>query len=94
MSKAIKKILADQDLLLKVTERAFKSVDTDNSGKIESNELESILVRISMDFNAEPPTPDEVKKVLESLDTDKNGTIELKEFQVLIADILKAMLKE
>ncbi len=47
-----------------------------------------------MDFKAEPPTDEEVKGVLDQLDTDHSGTVELKEFEVLIADLLKAMLEQ
>ena len=94
MSNAIKKILNDQHLLEQVTKRCFDSVDTDHSGKIETNELKDILIQISMDFKAEPPTDEEVKGVLDQLDTDKSGTVELKEFEVLIADLLKAMLEQ
>ena len=94
MSNAIKKILKEPELLEQVTKRCFDSVDTDKSGKIETKELKEILIQISMDFKAEPPTDEEVKGVLDQLDTDKSGTIELKEFEVLIADLLKAMLEQ
>ena len=94
MSNAIKKILNNPQLLEEVTKKCFDSVDTDKSGKIDTKELKEILNRISMDFKAEPPTEDEVKGVLAQLDTDKSGTIELKEFEVLIADLLKAMLDQ
>ena len=94
MSNAIKKILNDPNLLEQVTKRCFDSVDTDKSGKIETKELKEILIQISMDFKAEPPTDEEVKGVLDQLDTDKSGTVELKEFEVLIADLLKAMLEQ
>ena len=94
MSNAIKKILNDEKLLEQVTKRSFDSVDTDKSGKIDTKELKQILIQISMDFKAEPPTDDEVKDVLNQLDTDHSGTVELAEFQVLVKDLLKAMLEQ
>ena len=94
MSNAIRKILNEPNLLQQVTKRCFDSVDTDHSGRIETKELKDILIQISMDFKAEPPTDEEVKGVLDQLDTDHSGTVELKEFEVLIADLLKAMLDQ
>ena len=94
MSLAIKKILADKDLLQEVATRSFNSIDKDNSGKIEIKELKEVLVQISIDFGAEPPSDEEIQEVLNQLDKDKNGTIELNEFTVLITDILKAMLEQ
>ena len=72
----------------------FDSVDTDKSGRIETKELKDILIQISMDFKAEPQTDEAVKGVLDQLDIYKSGTAELKEFEVLIADLLKAMLEQ
>ena len=94
MSNAIKKILNDKKLLEQVTKRCFDSVDMDKSGKIDTKELKEILIQISLDFKAEPPTDEEVKSVLDTLDSNKNGTVELLEFQVLIEDLLKAMLEQ
>ena len=94
MSNAIRKILNEPNLLAQVTKRCFDSVDTNQSGRIETKELKDILIQISMDFKAEPPTDEEVKGVLDQLDTDHSGTVELKEFEVLIADLLKAMLDQ
>ena len=43
MSNAIKKILNTPQLLEEVTKRAFDSIDTDKSGKIETKELKDVL---------------------------------------------------
>ena len=94
MSNAIKKILANKNILEEVTKRAFDVVDTNHSGKIDLKELTAIINQISVDFRAEPPTDEELGKIMEQLDTDKSGTVELKEFQVLIKDILEAMLEQ
>ena len=91
MSIAINKILNNNALLEEVTKRAFDSVDTDKSGKIEIKELKEILLQISSDFGTEQPNDEDIWKIMEILDTDKSGTIELGEFQVLIKDILKSM---
>ena len=94
MSIAINKILSDENLLDEVTRKCFREVDKNNSGKIDLKELKDILYQISVDFGAESPTDEEVAKVLEILDKDKNHTIELKEFQILISDVLRAMLEQ
>lgn len=47
-----------------------------------------------MDFKGEPPFDEEVKGVLDQLDTDISGIVEIKEFEVLIADLFKAMLEQ
>ena len=94
MSNAIKKILANKNILEEVTKRSFDVVDTNHSGSIDTKELKEIINQISVDFNTEPPTDEELNKIMGQLDTDKSGTVELKEFQVLIKDILEAMLEQ
>ena len=93
MSSYIKNLIDTPELLDGVVEKAFKSVDTDNSGSIDEQELEKVLAQISSDMGAEPPTKEDVKEVLEELDEDHNGTIEMKEFKMLIKDILKALIE-
>ena len=94
MSKAIKTILEEKHLLLEITQRAFDKIDKNKNGKIEIKELEPIMKQIALDFRTEAPSEEELAKVMEQLDTDKSGTIELKEFQILIRDLLKAMLEQ
>ena len=94
MSFAINKILNDENLLDEVTRKCFREVDKNNSGKIDLKELKDILIQISMDFKGEPPIDEEVKGVLDQLDTDISGIVEIKEFEVLIADLFKAMLEQ
>ena len=91
MSKAIKDILSNEKKLNEVAKVAFDSVDTDKSGQIDEQELES---QIASDMGADPPSKEDVKEVLEHLDTDHSGKIDFNEFKVLIVDVLKAMIED
>ena len=93
MSSYISNIVNNEAELEKVARQAFKSVDRDKSGKIDSYELEKIMAQISSDMGAEPPTKEDVKEVMENLDQDRSGTIEFEEFKKLIIDILKALIE-
>ena len=93
MSDAIKEILNNEKKLNEVAKVAFDSVDTDRSGQIDQEELEKVMAQISQDMGAEPPSKEDVKEVLEHLDEDHSGKIEFKEFQLLITDILKALIE-
>ena len=42
-ANAIKEILNDENKLNKVVKAAFDQVDTDGSGKIDKNELDSVM---------------------------------------------------
>ena len=94
MAEAIKEILNNEKKLEEVARVAFNSVDTDNSGLIDQNELSKVMAQISGDIGAEPPSNEEVQEVLTHLDTDKSGKIDFNEFKVLIKDDLKAMIAE
>ena len=93
MSKAIKEILSSQSKFEKVARVAFDSVDLDHSGTIDSQELEKVMIQIATDMGAEAPTKDDVAEVLDHLDKDKSGQIDFNEFQILIRDVLEAMLE-
>ena len=93
MSSYIQGIVNDKEALEKIAKRAFDNVDTDHNGYIDEYELEKIMAQISSDMGAEPPTKEDVKEVLEHLDEDHSGKIEFQEFQLLITDILKALIE-
>ena len=94
MSKAIKDILDNEAKFNEVAKTAFDSVDTDLSGFIDALELEKVMNQIAQDMGAEPPTKEDVQEVLEHLDGDGSGKIGFSEFNVLIRDVLSAMLDE
>ena len=51
---------------------------TDRSGQIDQEEHEKVMEQISQDIEAEPPSKEDVKEVLEHLDIDHSGKIVLK----------------
>lgn len=87
-------ILASEKKFNEVSRVAFDSVDTDRSGHIDLEELEQVMIQISIDMGAETPSKEDVKEVMENLDEDKSGKIDFSEFKKLIKDILEAMLEE
>ena len=93
MSSYIQSILNDETKLQQLINDAFLSVDTDKSGSIDESELEKIMVQITSDMGAEPPTKEDVKEVMEALDTDRSNSIEKAEFGELIKNILTALIE-
>ena len=92
MSKTIKKILRDQTKLNSLADKAFESVDTDNSGLITEDELFIIINCISKDLGLSEPTEDDVMEILKLTDIDKSGKLDMYEFRSLFQQILEAAL--
>ena len=59
----IREIINDARKLDQVAKVAFDSVDTDRSGQIDENELQSVMKQIAGDMGAEPPSKEDVKEV-------------------------------
>ena len=93
MSSYIKSVLNDKDKLDQIINQAFKNVDINGDHSIDEAELEKILVQITCDMGAEPPTKEDVKEVMEILDTDRSNAIERDEFGELIKNILTALIE-
>ena len=89
----IEKLLNDKTTLDGIIKRAFDSVDINNDHSIDETELEKIMVQITSDMGAEPPTKEDVKEVMEALDTDRSNSIDQEEFGQLIKNILKALIE-
>ena len=83
----------NENKLNEIIDEAFRNVDTDKSGAIDEAELEKIMVQITSDMGAEPPTKEDVKEVMEALDTDRSNSIEKQEFGELIKNILSALIE-
>jgi Ca2+-binding EF-hand superfamily protein len=47
---SVKDILSDPNKVKKLTEAAFKAVDSDNSGYLEKNELEIVMTNVANDI--------------------------------------------
>ena len=83
----------DKTTLDGIIKRAFDSVDINKDHSIDETELEKIMVQITSDMGAEPPTKEDVKEVMEALDTDRSNSIDQEEFGQLIKNILKALIE-
>ena len=87
----IREIINDPAKLREVTKAAFDQVDTDNSGKIDKNELKRGLTLVAGEAGFPAPTDAAIDAAMNALDTDRSGTIELAEFEVLIRELLEAL---
>ncbi len=93
MSSYIESVIKNKVELQKIIDQAFESVDINHDESIDEAELEKILVQITCDMGAEPPTKEDVKEVMEALDTDRSNSIDKKEFGELIKNILTALIE-
>ena len=93
MSSYIQNILNNEEKLNEIIDKAFGNVDKDKSGAIDETELEKIMVQITSDMGAEPPTKEDIKEVMEELDKDRNNTIDRDEFGYLIKNILSSLIE-
>ena len=93
MSSYIESVINNKEELQKIIDQAFESVDINHDESIDEAELEKILVQITCDMGAEPPTKEDVKEVMEALDTDRSNSIDKKEFGELIKNILTALIE-
>ncbi len=93
MSSYIESVINNKEELQKIIDQAFASVDQNNDKSIDEAELEKILVQITCDMGAEPPTKEDVKEVMEALDTDRSNSIDKEEFGELIKNILSALVE-
>ena len=91
--EAIREILTNEKKFNDIAKVAFDSVDTDKSVLIDEEELTKVMTQISEDMDTEPPSREDVKKVLDHLDTDHSGKIDCDEFRILIREVLSALLE-
>jgi Ca2+-binding EF-hand superfamily protein len=67
----------------------FKKFDVNGDGKIDREELHSLLDHLSESLKIEKPTEKMVLRFLEKIDTDHNGSINFEEFQIWFKDLKK-----
>ena len=90
--EAIRDILVNEKKFNDIVKVAFDSVDTDKSGLIDEEELNQVMTQIANDMDTEPPSKEDVKRVMEHLDTDHSGKIDCYEFKMLMREVLGALL--
>ena len=85
-------ILADKNRIIYLSDKVFESVDFDNTGFIESNELDAIIQSVTEDMKAKNPNDSQyINSILEELNYDQDSRISKKEFIKLIEIVLKRM---
>lgn len=85
----VKDMLNNPTQVDKVAKAVFDSVDTDRSGFVSEEELDTLMRNIAGQCMAPAPTQKEVKEALQVLDQNKDGQISFEEFKVLVVEILR-----
>lgn len=91
MSQQLIEILNDEIKFTSAAKAAFQSVDTDNSGEIDLNELKAVMDSMASDMGFPVPKKEDVIDLMKELDTDSSGKIDFNEFKTFFRDILKSM---
>ncbi len=61
-------LLTDQKLFDNIVNKAFQSVDTNNSGDIDYTEFEYLIRKIASEGDIEEPSNEEIKQIFKILD--------------------------
>jgi len=80
-----------QEQIVEMFLNAFRDFDTDNSGRLERDEIEKCLR--SLTLGATKLTSREIKMILSFVDEDESGTLEYNEFAPLMFNYLVDALK-
>jgi Ca2+-binding EF-hand superfamily protein len=87
----VEKILADPVKLRRIAEAAFNTVDTDENGFLDIDELAEVMDMVASNLNLPQPSENEVEDVLGKLDANKDGKLSLDEFEVHIKNVFEMM---
>jgi len=90
----IYKLLADKEKLDKLIKNAFKKIDKDQSGYLELNEIEDVLLNLSSEMLVDEPTKDEIEELVKFLDPDQNQKLDENEFRSMVKQILELMAED
>ena len=94
MAELYKKVLEDKEKLNEIVKNAFDNVDKDKTGKINKDQLQSMMNQIYSDISHELPSKEKVDDVFDYLDTKKKGYINIEDFKVLVVDVIKSVIEE
>ena len=92
MVETIQEILNDKNALNNITKLAFENLVTNKSGRLEMQELENIMARISDNMGVEPLEKKDIEKIFKGIDKDNNGTLDYGELKILIYRILFSLI--
>lgn len=90
----MKAILKDEAKLSSVTKQIFDEVDTDRSGSISKNEMQSAMQMIAKEMGIDEPTRGDVDKAMKDFDTDGTGKLSVGEFRAVVVEILNAIVED
>ena len=94
MAELYRKVLEDKEKLNEIVKNAFDNVDKDKTGKINKDQLQSMMNQIYSDISHELPSKTKVDDVFDYLDTKKKGYINIEDFKVLVVDVIKSVIEE
>jgi Ca2+-binding EF-hand superfamily protein len=79
---ALKEVLDDEQKFNGYMDKFFDKIDSDQSGFIEKEEVETLIKTIALKFKKDFEVPEEkIITVLESIDKDGDGKISKEEFR-------------
>jgi Ca2+-binding EF-hand superfamily protein len=79
---ALKEVLDDEPKFNGYMDKCFDKIDSDQSGFIEKEEVETLIKTIALKFKKDFEVPEEkIITVLESIDKDGDGKISKEEFR-------------
>lgn len=73
----LKEIIEDEDKLKMLAEVAFESIDKDNSGFIDRNELQGVMNGVCKELEFESVTKEDVDDVMSQIDANSDGKLKL-----------------
>ena len=94
MAELYKKILENEEKLDEIAKVAFENVNSNNTGEINKEQLESMINQVYHDLSNELPSKKEIDEVFAHLDRNKRGVLNFEDFKVLVKDIIKSMIEQ
>ena len=93
MSSEIRRLLSDDKALIEVCRPAFTNTDTDDSGSVDEKELFAVMTQACESIESQPPTIEQVQKLMQTIETKHSGRISFDEYIELIKLLLRDMLE-
>lgn len=81
-------MLMDENKLKGILKTIFEKYDTDNSGLISKNELYEMIKSISVEFDAQAPSEEEILSIIQEYDKNDDNSLSFKEMKNFLYIIL------
>ena len=82
-----------KDQMKVITDMAFDTVDDDNSGGLDAEELNIIMDKVASSMGVTAPSEDDLKAILSVLDDNFDGQVDREEFCNLVMLVIGKMLE-